>query len=64
MNYSQKLKSTNNYLIYQLSAITALSLLFGTGDLFVEIPIISQYQQYLRYKNLEYPQLLEIYVQQ
>ncbi|CAK93759.1 unnamed protein product (macronuclear) [Paramecium tetraurelia] len=61
MNYSQKLKNTNIYLIYALSAITALSLLFGTGDLFVEVLAILQYLQYLRYINLKYPQNLEIY---
>lgn len=37
MNYSFRLKNTNIYLMYILAAITAVSLLVGSGDLFVEI---------------------------
>ncbi|CAD8132519.1 unnamed protein product [Paramecium octaurelia] len=59
--YSQSLKSLNQYLIYSLSAITILSMLLGSGDLFIEILAILQFQQYLRYINLQYPENLVIY---
>ncbi|CAD8215011.1 unnamed protein product [Paramecium octaurelia] len=60
-DYSQSLKNFNKYLIYCLSGITIISLLLGSGELFVEIMAILQFQQYLRYINLQYPQNLEIY---
>ncbi|CAD8207704.1 unnamed protein product [Paramecium octaurelia] len=60
-DYSQSLKSLNKYLIYSLSGITIISFLLGSGDLFVEILAILQFQQYLRYINLQFPQNLEIF---
>ncbi|CAD8195850.1 unnamed protein product [Paramecium pentaurelia] len=60
-DYSQNLKNLNKYIIYSLSGITGLSLLLGSGDLFIEIMAILQFQQYLRYINLNYPENLEIY---
>ncbi|CAD8193969.1 unnamed protein product [Paramecium octaurelia] len=59
--YSQSLKLLNKYLIYSLSGITIISLLFGSGELFVEILAILQFQQYLRYINLQFPENLDIY---
>ncbi|CAD8130998.1 unnamed protein product [Paramecium sonneborni] len=59
--YSQNLKSLNQNIIYSLSGITVISLLLGSGDLFVEVLAILQYQQYLRYINLQFPENLEIY---
>ncbi|CAD8166673.1 unnamed protein product [Paramecium octaurelia] len=59
--YSYNLKRLNKYLIYILFAITIISLLFGSGDLFVEIMAILQFQQYLRYINLQFPENLDIY---
>ncbi|CAD8203722.1 unnamed protein product [Paramecium pentaurelia] len=60
-DYSQNLKNLNKYIIYCLSGVTGLSLLLGNGDLFVELMAILQFQQYLRYINLQYPQNIEIY---
>ncbi|CAD8188082.1 unnamed protein product [Paramecium octaurelia] len=60
-DYSDRLKSLNIYLIYALSGITCLNLLAGNGDLFIEILAILQFQQYLRYINLQFPENLEIY---
>ncbi|CAD8190916.1 unnamed protein product [Paramecium pentaurelia] len=60
-DYSQNLKNLNKYVIYSLSGVTGLSLILGNGDLFVEIMAILQFQQYLRYINLQYPENLEIY---
>ncbi|CAD8213911.1 unnamed protein product [Paramecium octaurelia] len=60
-DYSQRLKSLNQYLIYSLSAITVVSLLLGSGDLFFEILAILQFQQYLRYINVQFPENLVIY---
>ncbi|CAD8215347.1 unnamed protein product [Paramecium octaurelia] len=60
-DYSQSLKRLNKYLIYSLSGIIIISLLLGSGDLFVEILAILQFQQYLRYINLQFPENLDIY---
>ncbi|CAD8213224.1 unnamed protein product [Paramecium octaurelia] len=60
-DYSYSLKSLNLHLIYILSGITIISLLFGSADLFVEILAILQFQQYLRYINLQFPENLDIY---
>ncbi|CAD8055008.1 unnamed protein product [Paramecium primaurelia] len=59
--YSENLKSLNKCIIYSLFGITGLSLLLGSGELFVEIMAILQFQQYLRYINLQYPENIEIY---
>ncbi|CAD8187644.1 unnamed protein product [Paramecium octaurelia] len=60
-DYSHKLKNLNIYLIYGLSGIICVNLLTGNGDLFIEILAILQFQQYLRYINLQFPENLEIY---
>ncbi|CAD8099843.1 unnamed protein product [Paramecium primaurelia] len=61
MDYSQNLKNLNKYMIFSLSGITGINLLFGSVDLFFEIMAISQFQQYLKYINQQYPQNMEIY---
>ncbi|CAD8120357.1 unnamed protein product [Paramecium sonneborni] len=60
-DYSYNLKSLNQNLIYLLAGIVVVNLLQGNGDLFVEILAILQFQQYLKYINLQYPENLEIY---
>ncbi|CAD8131035.1 unnamed protein product [Paramecium sonneborni] len=60
-DYSQNLKSLNQNIIYLLTGIVVASLILGSGDLFVEILAILQFQQYLKYINLQYPENLEIY---
>ncbi|CAD8213674.1 unnamed protein product [Paramecium octaurelia] len=59
--YSLKLKQINKSIIYIILGIGIMSLLFGLSELFFQIINILQYQQYLRYLNLEFPQNLLIY---
>ncbi|CAD8127667.1 unnamed protein product [Paramecium sonneborni] len=59
--YSYKLQQVNKSIIYTILAIGAVCLLFGFSNLFLQILNILQYQQYLRYLNLQFPQNLSIY---
>ncbi|CAD8124924.1 unnamed protein product [Paramecium sonneborni] len=59
--YSENFKTLNQILIYFLFGIAGVSLIFGNGDLFIEILAILGYEQYLRYINLQFPENLEIY---
>ncbi|CAD8187689.1 unnamed protein product [Paramecium octaurelia] len=45
------LKNSNKYMIYSLSGLIIVSLLFGNGNFFFEILNILQFQSYLRYSS-------------
>ncbi|CAK70439.1 unnamed protein product (macronuclear) [Paramecium tetraurelia] len=59
--YSLKLKQVNKSIIYFILGVGIISLFFGMSELFLQIINILQYQQYLRYLNLKFPQNLLIY---
>ncbi|CAK70803.1 unnamed protein product (macronuclear) [Paramecium tetraurelia] len=61
LQYPNYLDETQKDYSQNLSGITIISLLLGSSDLFVEILAILQFQQYLRYINLEFPENLVIY---
>ncbi|CAD8130620.1 unnamed protein product [Paramecium sonneborni] len=60
-DYSKSLKNLNQNVIYSLSGITGFSLLIGELELFFEVLSILQFQQYLRYINLQFQENLVIY---